>query len=49
MADGLGDDQIADMLGWQTENGLKIRRRYVDRDRIARGIAERLDLIRQTG
>jgi len=49
MANGLSDEQIADMLGWQTENVLKIRRRYVDRDRIARGIAERLDLTRQNG
>jgi len=42
MGHGISDEQIADILGWQCENVVAIRRRYVDRDRIARGIADRL-------
>lgn len=42
MATGLSDEMIADMMGWDTDDVKKIRRRYVDRDRIALLIAERI-------
>jgi integrase len=41
MGHGISDEQIA-IQGLQCENVVAIRRRYVDRDRIARGIADRL-------
>lgn len=48
MLHGLSDEQIADIMGWSTvEDVTKIRRRYVDRDRIALGIVARLDAARQ--
>jgi integrase len=50
MANGLSDEQIADMMGWsEVEDVSKIRRRYVDRDRVARGIVARLDAAMKNG
>jgi integrase len=42
MATGLSDEMIADMMGWDTDDVKKIRRRYVDRDRIALLISARI-------
>jgi hypothetical protein len=42
MASGLSDEQIADMMGWESQDVQKIRRRYVDRDRVALLLAARL-------
>lgn len=42
MAKGLSDEEIADIMGWDTEDVRKIRRRYVDRDKIATLIAARI-------
>lgn len=38
----MSDDQIGDILGWEGDDVAKIRRRYVDRDRLARALVERL-------
>ena len=42
MGRGLSDEQIADVMGWESKDVAKIRRRYVDRDLIAQQIADRL-------
>ncbi|WP_438852618.1 tyrosine-type recombinase/integrase [Brevundimonas nasdae] len=47
MATGLSDEMIADMMGWDTDDVKKIRRRYVDRDRIALLISARIAAGRQ--
>lgn len=38
----MSDDQIGDILGWEGDDVAKIRRRYVDRDKIALALVERL-------
>lgn len=38
----MSDDQLGDILGWEGEDVAKIRRRYVDRDRLARALVERI-------
>ncbi len=40
---GLTDDQIADIVGWETDSVSRIRRRYVAQDRVAAAIAARLN------
>lgn len=47
MANGLSDEQIADMMGWESQDVAKIRRRYVDRDRVALLIADRISRQRE--
>lgn len=42
MATGLSDEMIADMMGWETDDVKKIRKRYVDRDRVALLIAAKI-------
>lgn len=49
MAKGLTDEEIADIMGWsEVDDVRKIRRRYVDRDRIAIDLAARLGRRRRT-
>ncbi len=43
MATGLSDEMIADMMGWETDDVKRIRKRYVDRDRVALLIAARIN------
>lgn len=40
---GLKDEEIADLFGWEPDRVRKIRVRYVDRERVARGIIARLE------
>jgi len=49
MAAGLSDEFIADMMGWDTKDLRRIRRRYVDRDRIALLISARIAAGRKNG
>ena len=42
MGRGLSDEQIADVMGWESKDVARVRRRYVDRERIALMIADRL-------
>lgn len=39
----LTDEEVADIMGWEPEQVRAIRKRYVDRERIARGIVARLE------
>lgn len=39
----LTDEEVADIMGWEPEKVRSIRKRYVDRERIARGIVERME------
>ena len=40
---GLTDEQTAEILGWDPGRVTRIRRRYVDRERIARGVIAKLE------
>jgi hypothetical protein len=43
MASGYTDTEIAMVMGWSAERIAAIRLRYVDRSRVARALAERLN------
>ena len=43
MAEGLSDEQIANIMGWESDDVAQIRRRCVDRDRLSLLIAARID------
>lgn len=45
----LTDEEIADIMAWEPSRVRGIRKRYVDRDRIAQGIIARLEKPSQTG
>lgn len=40
---GLSDEQTGEILGWEPGRVTRIRRRYVDRERIARGVIAQLE------
>lgn len=40
---GLSDVQVAELVGWEPTRVSQVRRRYVDRDRIAQGVIEQLE------
>jgi hypothetical protein len=39
----LTDEEVADIMGWEPNKVRAIRKRYVDRERIAEGIAARME------
>ncbi len=39
----LTDEEVADIMGWEPRQVRSIRKRYVDRERIAEGIAARIE------
>ena len=39
----LADEEVADIMGWEPDQVRAIRKRYVDRERIARGIVARME------
>lgn len=39
----LSDEEIAEIMGWDPKRVTRIRRRYVDRERIARGVVARIE------
>jgi integrase len=43
------DEEIADIMGWEQGGVARIRKRYVDGDRIAKGIVARVEKRAQTG
>lgn len=49
MVEGLSDGQIADIMGWETDDVAQIRRRYVDRDRVSMILAARIDQRQRNG
>lgn len=46
---GLNDEEIAEWFGWEPERIRRIRVRYVDRERVARGIIARLEKREENG
>ena len=46
---GLSDEQVAEILGWEPAQVTRIRKRYVDRDRIAQGIIAQLERAEKDG
>lgn len=40
---GVSDDQVADIMGWEPDRVRRIKRHYVDRDRIALDVIDRLE------
>lgn len=44
----LTDEEVADIMGWEPDQVRAIRKRYVDRERIARGIVARMEKAEQT-
>ncbi len=39
----LTDEEVADIMGWEPQQVRVIRKRYVDRDRIAAGLIARIE------
>lgn len=46
---GLSDEEIAEWFGWEPDRIRRIRVRYVDRERVARGIIARLEKREENG
>lgn len=46
---GLSDEQVAELVGWEPTRVRQVRRRYVDRDRIALGVIAQLERAEKTG
>ena len=40
---GLTDEEVGEMVGWEPKRVLQVRRRYVDRNQIAKGIIARIE------
>lgn len=45
----MSDEEVADIMGWEPQRVRAIRKRYVDRERIAKGIIARMEQTEAAG